>query len=175
MERMEGVGYFCVFLCEHVGMLAIGALPNSCHGIESLLGDSSLTCVCSLLFRFGPEMGAYSIYFSFCGWCCLPINVWLSLSDFHLFVLVVYAHIFSLSFLLLFAALCLHLQCVAAPFFRGVCLSVSVPLFFHFISFFNAKRQSSLICIQSLKTFAWFLNGYRITFELPLPTVATAH
>ena len=108
MERMEGVGYFCVFLCEHVGMLAIGALPNSCRGIESLLGDSSLTCVCSLLFRFGPEMGAYSIYFSFCGWCCLPINVWLSLSDFHLFVLVV----LPIFFLSLFFCYLLHYVCI---------------------------------------------------------------
>merc|ERR1739838_549709 len=97
-------------------------------GMESLRGDSSNFSVCSyLLFRFGPEMGAYPIYFSFWWLVLHPIKLALSLSLPP--VCTCCFRIFSLSFLLLFAAFCLQLQCVAAPIvLNGVFPSVSVPL-----------------------------------------------
>merc|ERR1712087_259444 len=76
----------------------------------------------------------------------------------------------SLFFYLLHSVCIYNVWLSPLGFERGpsVCIC-HPPLFSHFISFClfqrESQRQSFLICIQSLKTFAWFLNSYQTTFD----------
>lgn len=150
MEWMDGGGRvisLCVVVVVVVSQVDMGGIPGvDCwlcmanivgsfvilsQCMESLRGDSSNFSVCSyLLFRFGPEMGAYPIYFSFWWLVLHPIKLALSLSLTSTCLYLLFSYFFSL----FSSAICCILFAVTmcgcpSCFERGLLVCICPPYF----------------------------------------------